>query len=127
MNRIVCSAALGFLALISATRIWAQEDTSVPEMAGSWVATVHRSKAEGNLTQQWKLSQDTVNVTGTIKSDKSSEMPISGKVNGLIFRGVITDGDMHYVVNVSVSSKGDAMDGTIRMGAHEYIFTAQRP
>jgi hypothetical protein len=116
------------LCLFVVAFVWmaAAQDTSTPNIVGIWAATIHRSKADGNLEQQWTIKQDGSNLAGTAKG-ASGDLPMTEvKQNGLILRAVITDGEMHYVVNASVASTGDTMDGTIRMGTHEYLLTVKR-
>ena len=118
-------ASLCFFAMGFAWGASAQEVTAAPNIVGDWEVTIHRSKADGNLEQQWTIKQDGSNMSGMVKSG-GNDLTMSVKLTGLIFRGTITDGDMHYVANASVSSAGDTMDGTIRMGTHEYLLSAKR-
>ena len=39
---------------------------------------------------------------------------------------MVTDGDMKYQVVGTVADDNGAMDGTIRMGKHEYLLSAKR-
>jgi len=122
-NAVVFAA----LCLFVVTVAWmaAAQETKSPNIVGNWSATIHRSKADGNLEQQWVIKQDGANLAGSAKGD-SGDLAMAVKLTGLILRATITDGDMHYVVNASVSSAGDSMDGTIRMGTHEYILSVKR-
>jgi hypothetical protein len=118
-------ASLCFFAMSLTWGARAQEVTASPNIVGSWDTTIHRSKADGNLEQQWTIKQDGANMSGIVKSG-GSDLSMAVKLTGLIFRGTITEGDMHYVVNASVSADGTTMDGTIRMGTHEYLLSAKR-
>jgi len=119
-------ALLGLFAVAYVCTVMAQEDTHTPNVVGNWSVTIRRSAADGNLSQQWVIKQNGADFSGTVKSN-GGELPMTGKLNGPILRATITDGDMRYIVNASVSSTGDTMDGTIRMGTHEYILSVKRP
>jgi hypothetical protein len=45
-------------------------------------------------------------------------------MEGNVFRGLVTDGDQHYQVHLTVD--GDDMDGTIRMGKNEFLLMLKK-
>jgi hypothetical protein len=94
----------------------------IANMVGSWNVTIH-STIEGNLTEQWTISQDGAKVTGTVKS-KNGAATIEGSLSGAIFLGVVMYGDKKQAVRGTAVDND--FDGTIRMGKNEFFLTAKR-
>ncbi len=100
------------------------EAHGVSKVAGSWNVVI-RSTVDGILNEQWTFQQNGEKITGTVKN-KAGELPVTGTVTGAVLNAVVTDGDMKYQVVGTVEDDNAAMDGTIRMGKHEYLLTGKR-
>ena len=77
----------------------------------------------GNITEQLTLQQNGNTVTGTLKNDKG-ETPVSGDITGSILHLEVTAGDQKYQIHATVEP--DGLDGTIRIGKAEYIWSAMK-
>ena len=110
---LVCLFAVAFAGVSSA------QDNS--KIGGNWAATIHAP--DKTMNEQWMFKQDGMKITGTAKGDKG-ELPINGTMEGNVFRGLVTDGDQHYQVHLTVD--GDDMDGTIRMGKNEFLLMLKK-
>jgi hypothetical protein len=110
---VACLFAIAFAHVSSA-----QGDSKI---GGSWDATIHAP--DKTMSEQWMFKQDGMKITGTAKGDKG-ELPIEGTIEGTVFRGLVTDGDQHYQVHLTVD--GDDMDGTIRMGKNEFLLMLKK-
>jgi hypothetical protein len=109
---VVCLFAVAFARVAAAQNAMA--------IGGTWAATIHAPDKTTN--EQWTIKQEGAKITGTAKGDK--EMPVTGTVEANIFRGLVTDGDQHYQVHLTID--GDSMDGTIRMGKNEYLIMMKK-
>jgi hypothetical protein len=94
----------------------------IANMVGSWNVTIH-STIEGNLTEEWTVTQDGAKITGTVKS-KNGDATLEGSLSGAIFLGSVTNGDNKYIVRGTAVDND--FDGTIRMGKNEFFLTAKR-
>ena len=118
MKRNAILVAMMCLFAVAFARVASAQETK--NINGNWTATIHAP--DKTTTQQWMIKQDSGKITGTAKGDK--EMPLSGTMEGNIFRGLMTDGDQHYQVHLTLD--GEDMDGTIRMGKNEYLLMLKR-
>ena len=109
--------AVGVFALAFAGSIKAQD----AKIDGKWTATIHAP--DKTMTETWTLKQAGADITGTDKNDKG-ELPVAGKVSGTTFHGLVTDGDQHYQVNLTID--GNDADGTIRMGKNEFLIMMKK-
>jgi len=112
----------GKTAATAAAAVAAVQGTS--KVGGNWDVTVHDT-VQGLLNEQWTFKQTGGKVTGTIKN-KGAELPLDGTVTGAILNAVVTDGTMKYDVVGTISDGGTVIDGTIRMGKHEYLLAGKR-
>jgi hypothetical protein len=112
---VVCLLAVAFAGMVAA-----QDANKM--IQGNWTATIHAP--DKTMTESWMIKQDsTGKIVGTAKGDKG-ELPLSGTMAGNVFRGLVTDGDQHYQVHLTLD--GDDMDGTIRMGKNEYLLMLKK-
>jgi hypothetical protein len=112
LSAVLCSCAVAFAGWAAA-----QDHTNV---SGTWQVTIHA--VDKPIDEQWVLQQTDLDVVGKV-TGASSEQAFSGKVDGTVLHGIIKDGDMRYVVEVSRFK--DEMDGTIRMGRNEFLVEAK--
>ena len=120
MKRNVILLAVVCLFAVAFTSVAAAQDTKM--INGNWSATIHAP--DKTMNETWMIKQDTTGkITGTAKGDKG-ELPLSGTMAGNVFRGLVTDGDQHYQVHLTLD--GDDMDGTIRMGKNEYLLMLKK-
>jgi hypothetical protein len=94
------------------------------KVSGSWNVTVH-STVDGLLNQQWTLQQTGGKISGSIKN-QTGELPLEGTIAGAVLNATVTDGAMKYQVVGTVSDDNAGIDGTIRMGKHEYLLSGKR-
>src|ERR1700731_147231 len=94
-KKLILSAVLCCCAAASAGRAAAQDHTNV---SGTWRVTIHA--VDKPIDEQWVLQQSDVDVMGKV-TGASSEQIFTGKVDGTVLHGIIKDGDMRYVVEVS--------------------------
>ena len=106
----------------AAAAVAAKQGTS--KVAGNWDVAV-RNTVEGLQNEQWTFKQTGAKVTGTIKNNRG-ELPFEGTITGTILNAVVTDGAMKYQVIGTISEGGNVIDGTVRMGKHEYLLSAKR-
>jgi hypothetical protein len=115
------------LAIMCLCAVWfAQVATTqqVADVAGKWEVTI--KMPDHIVTEQWTIQQDNSKLTGMVKRD-TGEVPMTGEVSTLEFRADVKDGDKQYKVLASIDNDSHTMDGAVRMGKNEYLWSAKRP
>jgi hypothetical protein len=118
---IVVFLSLAFLWPANVRPVAAANQTPA-NVSGKWNVTV---RMPGHVvTEQWTIQQKGTAVTGTAKGEHG-ELPVSGTIEGEFFRVLVRDGQKEYKVRATVD--GEAMDGSIAMGAgDEHLWFAKR-
>jgi hypothetical protein len=96
----------------------------VANVAGKWEVII--KMPDRTVTEQWTIQQENNKLTGMVKRD-SGEVPMTGEVSTLEFRASVMDGDMQYKVLATIDTDSHTMDGAVRMGKNEYLWSAKRP
>lgn len=118
---ILCFLAVAFAQLASS-------QAKPANVAGKWDVTV--TMPGQSVSEQWTVQQTGNKLTGMVKTP-DGEMPMTGEINGVNFRGYLKNGDKDVKVVATVS--GDTIDGAVTIGNHgskdekEYLWSAKRP
>jgi hypothetical protein len=122
MKRIAIRLAILSVFAVSLAHIAATQQAA--DVAGKWVITI--KMPDRNVTEEWTIKQENSKLTGMVKRD-SGEVPMTGEVSTLEFRANVMDGDKQYKVLATIDTDSHTMDGAVRMGSNEYLWSAKRP
>ncbi len=125
---ILLASVIYLLAFASVGRT---QDADTIQVAGSYAGVYHipddphhyDSKVpqpEKLINETWTFTQDGNKVTGTEKTDKG-DRSFTGTIKGTRLLGAVLDGDMRYLISLTVDPSDGGMAGTIRVGAREFL------
>ena len=122
MNRIAVRLAIISLFVVSLAQVALTQQAA--DVAGKWDVTI--KMPDRTVTEQWTIQQSNGKLTGMVKRD-TGEVPMTGEVTPLEFRADVKDGDKQYKVLATIDNDAHTMDGAVRMGKNEYLWSAKRP
>lgn len=120
MNKLATSFAILPVLAVALTQIAYSGD--VASVTGTWDVTI--SMKGQKVNEQWIIEPDGDNCTATIKGPEG-EKKVPCEQNGFNFRSDFksSGGEM---IKVRAGLGDDRMDGSIRIGDHEYLWFAKR-
>jgi hypothetical protein len=114
---------LGVLCFFVATFAQVASSQKAPSAVGKWSVTTRMP--DGNVTEEWTVSQKGDKVMGTVKT-ASGVLQMEGTLDNVgFFRVDVKDGDKSYKVRATMDK--DSMDGSITTGVgKEYLWQAKK-
>jgi hypothetical protein len=110
---ILCFVAMSFAQFASSQQ--------AANVAGKWDVTVRMP--DRTVNEQWTIQQENAKITGTVKGE-AGEQPMKGEISEVNFRADVGTGEKQYKVLATIDN--DTMDGAVRMGKNEYLWSAKR-